>query len=71
MSSLKMASASSVKRCLISSTSRIFSDLARTMTPRIRSTAQNKFTAVGRVASITLHMNLKSNSRSATEVPTD
>src|SRR5712692_3887428 len=37
----------------------------------MRSTAQNKLTAVGRVPSMTLHMNLKSNSRSATDVPTD
>src|SRR5204863_5848533 len=33
--------------------------------------AQNKFTAVGRVASMTLHMKSKSYSRSATDVPTD
>ena len=63
-------SASSISFCLTDSTS---SDsafaFARAM--RIRSTAQKRLTAVGRVASITLHMCLKSNSRSAMEVPTD
>src|SRR5205814_8401576 len=49
----------------------MFSDFAFVITPRIRSMAQNRLTAVGRVAAITLHMKLKSNSRSATEVPTD
>src|SRR5229473_2957516 len=37
----------------------------------MRSIAQNRLTAVGRVAPMTLHMKRKSYSRSAIEVPTD